>query len=85
MPHSDEELPDFDTGTLEDRRPVALDGECGALRRNHPRMARHLERWAREESRRTDTDPRYRAGCARVLGGVAAFLRRTRHLPGDRG
>ncbi|GGQ01543.1 hypothetical protein [Streptomyces roseolilacinus] len=88
MPHSDEELLDFDTDTLEDwdedRARAALDGEDGTLYRNHLRMALHLDRWARAESGRTDTDPRYRAGYAQALEDVAAFLRQTYYLPGDR-
>lgn len=88
VPHSDEELLDFDTGTLEDwdeeRARAALDGEDGALYRNHLHMALRLDQWARAESRRTDTHPRYRAGYVQALEDVAAFLRQTYYLPADR-
>ncbi|MDN3294005.1 hypothetical protein QWM81_08085 [Streptomyces ficellus] len=88
MRDSDEELLNFDTGALEDwdedRARAALNGEHGALYRNHLRVALHLDEWARAESRRTDTDERYRAGYAQALEDMAAFLRQTYYLPADR-
>ncbi|MET9801579.1 hypothetical protein [Streptomyces sp. NPDC006368] len=88
MRHSDEELLNFDTSALEDwdqdRARSALDGEDGALYRNHLEMALQLDRWADAESRRTDTDARYRAGYTQALEDMAAFLRQTYYLPGGR-
>jgi hypothetical protein len=85
----DEELLDFDTGTLEDwdgdRARAALDGEYGALYRNHLHIALKLDQWARAESGRTDVDARYRSGYAQALEDVAAFLRQTYYLPEDPG
>ncbi|MEV5434334.1 hypothetical protein [Streptomyces sp. NPDC052701] len=85
----DEELLDFDTGTLEDwdegRARAALEGEYGALYRNHLRIALKLDQWARAESRRTDTDARYRSGYVQALEDMAAFLRQAFYLPEDPG
>ncbi|MFI8191547.1 hypothetical protein ACIF8T_22460 [Streptomyces sp. NPDC085946] len=85
MEPSDDELLDFDTRALEDwdedRARAALDGRYGVLYRNHLRIALHLDRWARAESRRTDTDPRYTSGYVQALEDMAAFLRQTFYLP----
>lgn len=85
MQRSDGELLDFDTGELEDRDEerarAALDGEHGTLYRNHLDIALHLDQWAEAESRRTDTDARYKAGCTQALRDTAAFLRQTYYLP----
>ncbi|MFB0619058.1 hypothetical protein [Streptomyces sp. AGS-58] len=80
-----EELLAFDTGDLEDwdegRALAALGGRHGALYRNHLLIALRLDAWAEAESRRTDTDARYRAGYTRALQDMAAFLRQTYYLP----
>lgn len=85
MSDADEELLDFDTHALEDwdeaRARAALGGEHGALYRNHLRMAQHLDRWAKAERGRTDTDARYKAGYTEALEDIAAFLRQTYYLP----
>jgi hypothetical protein len=82
---ADEELLNFDTSTLEDwnqaRVRAALNGQDGALYRNHLHIAQHLDRWATAESRRTDTDTRYKAGYVQALADMAAFLRQTYYLP----
>jgi hypothetical protein len=81
---TDKELLDFDRTALEDwdeeRARAALDGEDGPLYRNHLHIALHLDRWAEAESRRTDTDARYKAGYIRALQDMAAFLRQTYYL-----
>ncbi|MEU3859421.1 hypothetical protein AB0F03_18920 [Streptomyces sp. NPDC028722] len=89
MPQPDEEpleaLFAFDTRGLEDwdegRALAALDGVHGALYRNHLLIALRLDAWAEAESRRTDTDARYRAGYTQALQDMAAFLRQTYYLP----
>ncbi|PNG20734.1 hypothetical protein [Streptomyces cahuitamycinicus] len=85
MQRPDEELLDFDTGELEDwdeeRARAALDGEHGTLYRNHLDIALHLDQRAEAESRRTDTDARYKAGFTQALRDTAAFLRQTYYLP----
>jgi hypothetical protein len=84
----DEELLNFDTSALEDwdeeGSRAALHGEHGVLYRNHLHMALLLDRWAKAERRRTDTDARYRAGYAQALEDLAAFLRQAYYLPEDR-
>ncbi|MFD5271639.1 hypothetical protein [Streptomyces sp. NPDC058335] len=90
MQPADQELLDFDTSALEgwDEQLVraALDGENGPLYRNHLHIALHLDRWAKAESTRTDTDARYTAGYVQALEDMAAYLRQTYYLPegGDR-
>lgn len=85
MRHPDDELLDFDTGTLEDwdeeRARAALDGRHGELYRNHLLIALKLDQWARAEGERTDTDARHRAGYVQALHDMAAFLRQTYYLP----
>ncbi|WP_149547180.1 hypothetical protein [Streptomyces marokkonensis] len=49
--------------------------------RGHLDVALHLDQWAEAESRRTDTDARYEAGCTQALRDTAAFLRQTYYLP----
>jgi hypothetical protein len=70
------------TGTSNGAR-AALDGENGPLHRNHLRIALHLDRSAKAESGRTDTDARYTAGYSQALKGMAASLRQTSYLPED--
>ncbi|MDQ0578684.1 hypothetical protein [Streptomyces rishiriensis] len=88
MQQRDEELLNFDTSTLEDWDPArvrtALDGKDGALYRNHLHIALLLDQWATAESRRTDTDARYKAGYVQALADMAAFLRQTYYLPEGR-
>ncbi|GAA2568398.1 MULTISPECIES: hypothetical protein [Streptomyces] len=85
MQPPDQELLDFDTSALEDwdeqRARAALDGDNGPLYRNHLHIAMHLDRWAKAESGRTDTDARYTAGYVQALEDMAAFLRQTYYLP----
>ncbi len=88
MQPPDEELLNFDTSTLEDwnqeHARAALNGQDGALYRNHLHIAQHLDRWATAESQRTDTDARYKAGYVQALADMAAFLRQTYYLPEGR-
>ncbi|MGV4891743.1 hypothetical protein ACSR0Z_35300 [Streptomyces viridosporus] len=51
------------------------------LYRNHLHIALHLDRWAKAESERTDTDARCKAGYVQALKDMAAFLRQTYYLP----
>ncbi|MGW5202937.1 hypothetical protein [Streptomyces spiralis] len=84
-PQTDDELLAFDTSDLEDRDEqrarAALGGRYGALYRNHPHIAVHLDAWAQAEGRRTDVDAHGKAGYTQALQDMAAFLGQTYSLP----
>jgi hypothetical protein len=64
-------------------RPSRVDDEAGhpTRPRNDLHIAIYLDRWAKAESGRTDTDARYTAGYVQALVDVAAFVRQTYYLP----
>lgn len=87
MHHSDVELLNFDTSMLADwdegRAQAALNGEAGALYRNHLHIAMHLDQWAERVGQWDvgDTNAPRMEGFKQALEEVAAHLRQTDYLP----